>query len=265
MTWWIRAFLITSIARGLYLGFRGLTDASKIPIPLQLTPLNAAFVSALYLAGSLGLILTLFVRDRADARPFVIGVGVVTTLLLCTTLLNWPAFDHTLSPRLVGWLGSYIFDPIAVALLVATHRLVPASNRGRHRLTRLFLVEAAVLGGLGLVALLVPAAAAALWPWLLPPVLAQLYSCFLLAFATIALLAARENRPAVIRNFTITSLALAVFVLLASLPYLGRFVAGPATWAWFGVLLAGAAAFGTALAGAVGRPLAAGAPASPPE
>ena len=63
MTWWIRVFLITSIIRGLFLGFKGLVDAPEIPIPLQLTPLNAAFVAALYLAGTLGLILTLFARD----------------------------------------------------------------------------------------------------------------------------------------------------------------------------------------------------------
>lgn len=261
MTWWIRAFLITSILRGLFLGFKGLTDAPEIPIPLQLTPLNAAFVAALYLAGSLGLILTLFARDRADARPFVIGVGVVTTLLLATTLLNWPEFDHTLSPKLVGWLGSYIFDPIAVTLLVITHRLAPATNPGRHRLTPLFLTEAAVLGGLGLFALLLPQAAAAIWPWNLPPVLAQLYSCFLIAFAAIALLVARENRPIAIRNFTITSLALVGLVLLVSLPYLARFTAGPATWAWFGVLIVGVAAFGAALIWPIGaRRLAAGIP-----
>jgi hypothetical protein len=247
MTWWIRAFLITSIIRGLFLGFKGLVDAPEIPIPLQLTPLNAAFVAALYLAGSLGLILTLFVRDRADARPFVIGVGVVTTLLLSVTLLRWVEFDTTLSPKLVGWLGSYIFDPIAVSLLVATHGLLPAANRGRHRLTPLFLAEAAVLGGLGLLTLTLPEMASALWPWKLPPVLAQLYSCFFIAFAAIALLVARENRPIAIRNFTITSLALMGFVLLVSLPYLARFTGGPATWIWFGTLILGVAAFGAAL------------------
>jgi hypothetical protein len=106
-----------------------------------------------------------------------------------------------------------------------------------------------------------PEAAAAIWPWQLPPVLAQLYSCFLIAFAAIALLVARDNRPLAIRNFTITSLALMAFVLLASLPYLARFTAGPATWAWFGVLIVGVAAFGAALIRrAPRRPLVAGVP-----
>jgi hypothetical protein len=99
MTWWIRAFLISSALRGLLLGVNGLLNYREISIPLQFTPLNAAFVAALYLAGTIGLILTLFARDRADARPFLIGTAVVTTLLLTVTGLHWSEFDTTLSPR----------------------------------------------------------------------------------------------------------------------------------------------------------------------
>ena len=52
----IRAFLISSAARGLLLGINGLLDYRAISIPLQFTPLNAAFVAGLYLAGTIGLI-----------------------------------------------------------------------------------------------------------------------------------------------------------------------------------------------------------------
>jgi hypothetical protein len=247
MTWWIRAFLILSAFRGLQLGVKGLIGPEAIPIPLQFTALNAAFVAALYLAGTIGLVLTLFARDRADARPFLLGVGVVTALLLSVTLMRWSEFDTTFSFTLIGWVGSYVFDPIAVLALVATHRLVRAANPGRHRLTPLFTIEAIVLGAIGLLALVLPETVSALWPWKIPALQAQLYSCFLLSFAVIALLVARENRPVLIRNFTISSLALMAFVLLVSLPYLSRFTAGPAMWAWFGALLLGVMAFGTAL------------------
>jgi hypothetical protein len=248
MTWWIRAFLISSALRGLLLGVNGLLNYREISIPLQFTPLNAAFVAALYLAGTIGLILTLFARDRADARAFLIGTAVVTTLLLTVTGLHWSEFDTTLSPKLIGWVGSYVFDPVAITLLVTTHGLGSAASPGRHRLTPLFLVEAGVLGMLGWFMLALPQAAAALWPWAIPPLLAQLYSCFLIAFAVIALLLAHDNRPIAIRNFTITSLALMGGVLLVSLPYLARFTAGPALWIWFGVLAIGIVAFGAALA-----------------
>ena len=48
------------------------------------------------------------------------------------------------------------------------------------------------------------------------------------------------------RNFTITTLALIAFILLASLLYLGRFTGGLSTWLWFGGLALGIAAFSTA-------------------
>jgi hypothetical protein len=247
MTWWIRAFLISSALRGLQLGIKGLIGPELMPIPLQFTALNAAFVAALYLAGTVGLVLTLFARDRADARPFLIGVGVLTTLLLSVTLMRWSEFDTRLSLALIGWVGSYVFDPLAVLALIATHRIVRAAKPGRHRLTPLFTIEAIVLGTLGLLALVLPETVSALWPWKIPPLLSQLYSCFFISLAVIALLVARENRPAPIRNFTLSSLALMAFVLLVSLPYLSRFTAGPARWIWFGTLLLGVVAFGAAL------------------
>lgn len=247
MTWWIRAFLISSAARGLLLGVNGLFDYRAISIPLQFTPLNAAFVAGLYLAGTIGLILTLFARERAEARPFLIGTAVVTTLLLTVTGLHWSEFETTLSPKLIGWIGSYVFDPVAITLLVTTHGLGAAVSPGRHRLTPLFLAEAGLLGLLGWFMLALPQAAAAVWPWAIPPLLAQLYSCFFIAFAVIALLVAREQRPVLVRNFTITSLALIGFTLLASLLYLERFTASPATWIWFSTLAIGVVVFSAAL------------------
>lgn len=195
MTWWIRAFLISSALRGLLLGVNGFRDFREISIPLQFTPLNAAFVAGLYLAGTVGLLLTLFARDRAEARPFLIGTGVVTTLLLTVTGLHWSEFDTSLSPKLVGWVGSYVFDPVAITLLITSHSLGRAASPGRHGLTRLFLAEAGVLGMLGWFLLALPRAGAAVWPWSIPPLLAQLYSCFFIAFAVIALLVAYERRP----------------------------------------------------------------------
>ncbi|MBC8160279.1 MAG: hypothetical protein H7Z42_03585, partial [Roseiflexaceae bacterium] len=200
MTWWIRAFLISSALRGLGLGINGLLNYREISIPLQFTPLNAAFVAGLYLAGSIGLILTLFARERADARPFLIGTAVVTTLLLAVTGLRWAEFETTLSSKLIGWVGSYVFDPVAITLLLTTHGLGSPAQPGSHRLSPLFVAEAAVLGMLGWFMLALPEAAAAVWPWRIEPLMAQLYSCFFIAFAVIALLASQEQRPVLVRN-----------------------------------------------------------------
>jgi hypothetical protein len=251
MTWWIRAFLLSSALRGLLLGINGLVNYREISIPLQFTPLNAAFVAGLYLAGTIGLILTMFARERADARPFLIGTAVVTTLLLSVTGMRWPEFETTLSPKLIGWVGSYVFDPIAITLIVVTHGLGAASNPGKHHLSPLFVAEAALLGMLGWFMLALPEAAAAVWPWSIPPLVAQLYSCFFIAFAVIAMLASQDCRPVMIRNFTISSLALMSLMLLVSMMYLGRFTGGVATWLWFGGLITGVFAFAVALAGGV--------------
>jgi hypothetical protein len=249
MTWWIRFFLISSALRGLLLGINGLLNYREISIPLQFTPLNAAFVAGLYLAGTIGLILTLFAREQADARAFLIGTAVVTTLLLTVTGLHWAEFETTLSPKLIGWVGSYVFDPVAITLIVATHGLGAAAQPGRHRLSPLFVAEAALLGMLGWFMLALPQAAAAVWPWRIEPLVAQLYSCFFIAFAVIALLAAHDRRPVMIRNFAISSLALMCFMLLVSLMYLGRFTGGVTAWLWFGGLIAGAIGFAAALVG----------------
>lgn len=233
--------------RGLLLGISGFRDAATITIPLTFTPLNAAFVAGLYLAGTISLVLTLFSRDRADARPFLLGTAVVTTLLLAVTGAHWTEFNTMLSTPLVLWVGSYVFDPIAITLLVVTHRMGAASQPGAHARSWLFIVEAAVLGMLGWFMLALPEAAAVVWPWRIPPLVAQLYSCFFLAFATIALLVAYERRPALIRTFTISSLALLGLMLLASLLYRGRFGDGASTWLWFGGLFVGIGAFALAL------------------
>lgn len=253
MTWWIRAFIISSALRGLLLGLNGFLNYTHLPIPLPFTPLNAAFVAGLYLAGTIGLLLTLFADERADARPFLVGTAVVTTLLLAVTGMHWAQFDTTPSLTLFNWVASYVFDPVAITLLLVTHNMGSATQPGRHRWSPLFVAEAALLGMLGWFMLALPEAAAALWPWRIEPLVAQLYSCFFIAFAVIALLVAGERRPVLIRNFTISSLALAGFMLLASLLYIGRFTSTPATWLWFGTLLAGVGAFAAALLDGIAR------------
>ena len=81
-----------------------------------------------------------------------------------------------------------------------------------------------------------PQAAAAYWPWALPPVAGQLYACFILTFAIGAVLAARETDARAIRDFLIASLSLCVLVLLASVLHLDRFQPAPISAAWFALV-----------------------------
>jgi hypothetical protein len=155
-------------------------------------------------------------------------------------------------PHRPVWIFVYVADPLLALILVPLAGLWPPRPGARHGLTRLLWVEAAVFGALGLVLLLAPDAAAALWPWALPPVAGQLYACFVLTFAIGAILAARETERRVIRDFLIASLSLCLLVLLASTLHLDRFQPGAVSVAWFVVFAGGALAFAAALT-VVGR------------
>jgi hypothetical protein len=90
------------------------------------------------------------------------------------------------------------------------------------------------------------------WPWALPPVLGQLYACFFLTFALGAVLAARETEPRAIIVFTLSTLALMLLVLVASMLHLDRFKPEPVTRLWFASFGAGLAAFALAAVQQVG-------------
>jgi len=106
LNWWISIFLVLAALRGLILGVSGLVVPAVIPVPFELTPLNARFVAALYFAGSIGLLLTLFARKSRDARPCLFGVGTVTGLLLAVTLLRWSDISGASRPGRRRCFGS---------------------------------------------------------------------------------------------------------------------------------------------------------------
>ena len=59
----------------------------------------------------------------------------------------------------------------------------PLPSPVRHRLSPFLLVEAAILGSLGMALLFTPSVIVVAWPWAITPLLAQLYSCFFIGFA----------------------------------------------------------------------------------
>ena len=247
--WWLRAYLIQGGLNALAIGFLGLFAPASIHLmlPLRVMPLGARFVAALYLAAALGVIISAFVRDPGDAAIFVIGFGLATGLLLIQTLIHWE--QYSVNGVYYGWVGIYIIDPILAFLIVVTLRHQFVQRFVRHQLTSLFIIQGVILGSVGLLLLLTPEFASAIWPWKISPLVGQLYSSFFLTFAVGALLAAAESRTAAIRNFTITSLGLMILVLVSSLLHLPAFKPNVAAWLWFGTLIGGAGVFLWALMG----------------
>jgi hypothetical protein len=243
--WAVRAYLLFASVQGFGIGLTGLLLPSEMQIPLRLSPLNARFVAALYVAGGVGVLLAAASPRRTTARLFCVGFGFATLMILCLTLLHWSDFMDDALPHRPVWIFDYVVDPIVALVLVPLTGLWPPRRGVRHRLSLLLWLEAAAFGALGLVLLLATGTAVAYWPWALPPVAGRLYACFFLTFALAAALAARETESRAVRDFLIASVALCVLVLVASALHIDRFKAEPITVMWFATFALGALAFGS--------------------
>jgi hypothetical protein len=250
MPWWLRLYLLLGTAQGMGMGLTGLISPADMQIPLRISPLNTRVAAAMYTAAGLGLLLAAFTR-RAHARILVLCFVAATTLILIVNLLHWSEFMAPTLPHRGLWIGAYVVDPILGVLVIASagyqRASAPPAVRVRDAQGMLFLVAAGVLAVPGVVLLFVPAAASAVWPWALPPVLAQVYGCFFLAFALAGALAAAEARVVPRRTVAGALLALAVLVLSGSLLHLARFKPGLASGLWFGGFTALGIAFCVAL------------------
>src|SRR5215210_3916475 len=116
MAWWIRAYLLFAALQGLGIGLTGLLLPPEMQIPLRISPLNARFVAALYVAGGVGMLWAAFSRRRTETRVFVIGFGLATGLILVLTIFNWMEFTADGLPHRPVWIFDYVVDPL-IALL----------------------------------------------------------------------------------------------------------------------------------------------------
>src|SRR5438270_8038214 len=164
MRWWIRAYLLFAAVQGLGIGLTGLFTPSEMQIPLRITPLNARFTAALYIAGGIGVLLAATSKRRAAARLFVVAFAFATLLILVLTVLHWSDFMADPLPHRPVWIFDYVVDPLLALTLVPAAGLWPPRQGARHRLSTLLWVQAALFGALGLVLLFTPDLAAAYWP-----------------------------------------------------------------------------------------------------
>jgi hypothetical protein len=245
--WWLRAYLLLGAVQGLAIGLTGLfRPAHVVGFPLQETPLNTRFVASFYMAGAAGLIASAVARRAVDTRIFVAGFVAVTGLLLAATVWYWSTYTAGGIPY--PWVTSYVLEPIAGAAILWRLHLRRAAQPGRHRLSAVFLAQAAVFAVLGAVLAVAPGLAIRLWPWALTAVLARTYAAIFLAFALGAALAAGERRPAAVRPFALASLVLVAVTATVSLVHHAKFDGGPSTWVWAAGLAAGLAGFAAASA-----------------
>jgi hypothetical protein len=74
LDWAIGAYLVFAAVQAFGIGMTGLILPPEMQIPLRLTPLNARFVAALYVAGGMGVLLAPFCTasggQTLDVRGF---------------------------------------------------------------------------------------------------------------------------------------------------------------------------------------------------
>jgi hypothetical protein len=245
---WLRALFLINVVLLAPQGI-GFFSPSNIPFPVTVTPLNARFIGALYLAAAVGMILSALGRDLADIRILLFAFAVISVLVLGVTFAYWGDFAAKRVP--IIWLATYVVDPIAAGTALLTLRPLRPGLPGAHRLSLLLRLEGGIFGVVGIFLVLAPATAALIWPWKINPLLSQVYGAFLLAFAVGALLASGEGRPAALVPPMASTLILVFLALIASLFHLDRFAGGLASEIWFGILVVAIVAFVIALASLV--------------
>jgi hypothetical protein len=226
--------LVLAAANGLFLylfGARADTDYAWSITP----PVNAAFIGAGFLAGTLatGLVLRLATcwRSFSLLPP---ALWVLATSLFAATIIHADRFRWDYPPTWV-WTLVYAGVPLAIPVLVARQRRqaapLPAPEPGVVGLRVLSGIAGAALVA-GAVALYVaPVELGAHWPWALTPLLARAVAAWYALFGTMLLtfaLGQRRRCEGLIGHATLAAWC----VLLLALPLLHAGDVSGAEW-WY--------------------------------
>lgn len=219
---------LTLLATCLLLGLAPRTD-TLFAWTIQ-PPLSAAFLGAGYGAGFVMSVLAYRSRSWAEARVAMVAVLIFTVLTLIATVNHLHRFHFGAAGiALLAawiWLLVYVVVPLALFVVVVRERRVhPPSPRSSRALPRWLAVLLAAQGGLmavvGVVLFVAPSLGAALWPWPLTPLTAQMAAAWLVALGLAAALSLREPVPARLRVLTIAYCVFGVLQLVALAAYGG--------------------------------------------
>jgi hypothetical protein len=194
---------------------------------LELPPLHARFVGAIYAFGAVFMAGCLAARYPAEVRWAVQLIGIWTGMLFIISLLNLSAFDFNLLPVQI-WFASYIIYPIiSFWMTIQQSYLMNAGDLPGPRLAgwaKGFLLAQGILFSL-LAALLffAPTLMSTLWPWKVTPVLAQMYAGPLLSYGLGSLLFSRQKKWMGVRAILPGMLIFSVTTLVISFIHIGLF------------------------------------------
>ena len=218
----IWVLLVLAAANGLFLYFLpGFAD-SDYAWSIR-PPVNAAFIGAGFLAGTLatGLVLATATRWRTFST-LPPALWVLASTLLAATIIHADRFRWDYPPTWV-WALVYAGVPLAVPLLVSRQRRAADAEPAADPALRTLRVLSAIVGALlvaGAAALFVdPVELGEHWPWPLTPLLARAVAAWYALFGTMLLscaVALRRPAEAIIAYATLAAWS----VLLLALPLL---------------------------------------------
>jgi hypothetical protein len=211
--------LVLAAANGLFLYFLpGLAD-SDYAWSIK-PPINAAFIGAGFLAGTLatGLVLATATRWRTFST-LPPALWVLASTLLAATIIHQDRFRWDYPPTWV-WAVVYGGVPLAVPFLVARQRRVAEAEPVADPALRAVRVLSAIVGVpllAGAAALFAaPAEVGAHWVWPLTPLLARAVAAWYALFGTMLLtcaVALRRPAEAIIAYATLGAWSLLLLVL----------------------------------------------------
>jgi hypothetical protein len=246
---WI--LLVLAAANGLFLYvLPGLAD-SEYAWSIR-PPVNAAFIGAGFLAGTLatGLVLATATRWRTFSTLPPALWGLASTLL-AATIIHHDRFKWEYPPTWV-WALVYAAVPLAVPFLVARQRRVAEAQPAADPALRGLRVLSAIVGVplvIGAAALFVaPVELGQHWPWPLTPLLARAVAAWYALFGTMLVscaIALRRPAEAIIAYATLAAWS----ALLLALPLMHPDdVSGGGLWISLMLALLGLSAYALRLA-----------------
>jgi len=194
---------------------------------LELPPLHARFVGAIYAFGAVFMAGCLFARHQAEVRWAVQLIGVWTGMLFVISLLNLDAFDFSRLPVWI-WFASYVIYPIiSIWMTVRQPHLMQAGDLPGPELagwTKGFLLAQGILFSV-LAAFLFfsPSFMSTLWPWKVTPTLTQMYAGPLLSYGLGSWLFSRQDKWLGVRTIVPGMMVFAAITVVISLMHISLF------------------------------------------
>ena len=234
-----RALFASVLAFAAWVAVWGLFFPEQIAsrLPLTVPPLHARFLGAMYLAGSVFVLLAMLAKNWHEIRVVTMILALWTGMLGAVSIANLDALDWSRGP-LWFWFVAYLGFPL-IALWVAWCQRAEMEHPHEDEISpmlRAYLYGQGVVASvLALCLLAAPQFMTTVWPWPVAALVAHIYGAPFLAFGIGSLYAARQRAWSEVRITIMGTLVFALGVLTASLVHAGLFdPSSPSVWLWFG-------------------------------